>query len=171
MISLLSRLGLALDRSASDQKSIYNPGTDPEEISEKQKYYADKYGWYIVEAEKKEKPTIPYGNSTSAVEQSTLELQLEAAKAYKIQAEKDMKELRGKYNQALKDLKDTDKKINLALQAQMKRETLSPLQEYSRMQRNTLRTVGLGAMNNKTSFALAGITILLGITAIIGRVE
>ena len=65
----------------------------------------------------------------------------------------------------------TDKKINLALKAQMKKETLAPLQEYSRLQRNTLHTVGLGAMGNKTSFALAGITILLGITAIIGRVE
>lgn len=149
MISLLGRLGLALG-SKSD-------------------YYADKFGFE--EAATKEKPTIPNGNSTSAVEESRLKLELEAAKAYKIRAEKDMKELRGKYNKALKDLEDTDKKINLALKAQMKRETLSPLQEYSRMQRNSLRTVGLGAMNNKTSFALAGVTILLGITAIIGRVE
>ena len=73
MISLLGRLGLALGRSASDQKSLYNPDTDPEEISKKQKYYADKYGWDIVVAEKKKKPTTPNGNSTSAVEQSTLE--------------------------------------------------------------------------------------------------
>ena len=151
MISLLGRLGLALG-SKSD-------------------YYADKYGWDIVEAEKKKKPATSNGNNTSAVEESRLKLELEAAKAYKIQAEKDMKELRGKYNKALKDLEDTDKKINLALKAQMKRETLSPLQEYSRMQRKSLRTIGLGAMNNKTTFALAGVTILLGITAIIGRVE
>lgn len=150
MISLLGRLGLAPGGSKSD-------------------YYADKFGFE--EAATEEKPTMPNGNNTSAVEESRLKLELEAAKAYKIQAEKDMKELRGKYNKALKDLKDTDKKINLALQAQMKRETLSPLQEYSRMQRNSLRTIGLGGMNNKTSFALAGVTILLGITAIIGRVE
>ena len=171
MISLLGRLGLSLGRSVSDQKSVYNSDADPNEMTDKERYYADKYGWDFVEAEKKKKPPTSNGNNTSAVEESRLKIELEAAKAYKIQAEKDMKELRGKYNKALKDLEDTDKKINLALKAQMKRESLSPLQEYSRMQRNTLRTVGLGAMNNKTSFALAGITILLGITAIIGRVE
>ena len=104
MISLLGRLGLALG-SKSD-------------------YYADKFGFE--EAATKEKPTIPNGNSTSAVEESRLKLELEAAKAYKIRAEKDMKELRGKYNKALKDLEDTDKKINLALKAQM-REKPYPL--------------------------------------------
>lgn len=150
MISLLGRLGLAPGGSKSD-------------------YIAERFGLEL--GPSKEKPAEVKGSDTSSTQESRLKLELEAAKAYKIQAEKDMKELRGKYNQALKDLKDTDKKINLALKAQMKRETLSPLQEYSRMQRNSLRTVGLGGMNNKTSFALAGITILLGITAIIGRVE
>ena len=149
MISLLGRLGLALG-SRSD-------------------YITERFG--LEQGSSKEKPQEVKDNNTTSTQESRLKLELEAAKAYKIQAEKDMKELRGKYNKALKDLSDTDKKINLALKAQMKRETLSPLQEYSRMQRNSLRTVGLGAMNNKTSFALAGITILLGITAIIGRVE
>jgi len=150
VISLLGRLGLALGGDRSD-------------------YIAERFG--LEQGSSKKKSAEVKDNNTTSTQESRLKLELEAAKAYKIQAEKDMKELRGKYNQALKDLKDTDKKINLALKAQMKRESLSPLQEYSRMQRNTLRTIGLGAMGNKTSFALAGITILLGITAIIGRVE
>ena len=56
MISLLGRLGLALG-SKSD-------------------YYADKFGFE--EAATKEKPTIPNGNSTSAVEESRLKLELES---------------------------------------------------------------------------------------------
>lgn len=138
-------------------------------LRSKSDYIADNFN--LVPGASKPKPPVINNNNTSALQESKLKLELEAAKAYKKQAEKDMKELKGKYDKALKDLKDTDKKINLALKAQMKKETLSPLQEYSRLQRNSLHTVGLGAMGNKTSFALAGITILLGITAIIGRVE
>lgn len=138
-------------------------------LGDRSDFYADRFN--LEQGESKQKPPVINNDNTTALQESRLKLELEAAKAYKIQAEKDMRELRSKYNNALKDLKDTDKKINLALKAQMKKETLSPLQEYSRLQRNSLHTVGLGAMGNKTSFALAGITILLGITAIIGRVE
>jgi uncharacterized protein with ParB-like and HNH nuclease domain len=76
------------------------------------------------------------------------------------------------FNNATKQLESVDQRINQALMAQAKLQTgESPLKEYSKLQRRTLNTIGLGNVSNKQSLGLAAITIALGLTAIIGRVD
>jgi ferric-dicitrate binding protein FerR (iron transport regulator) len=110
------------------------------------------------------------GNTGSNVDLSYMRVQLEKAKAAENRANQAYKALKVEHNDALNQLKDVDKRINTAVAAQNKLD-VSPLQAYSSLQRKTVRKMGLGNISNRQSFGLAAITILLGITAIIGRVD
>ena len=93
-------------------------------------------------------------------------------KEAKARADQLSKTLRADLNEAKKQLENVDKRINEALISQRKLQyEEGPFKSYSKLQRKTLQRVGLGTVSNKQSFGLAAITILLGITAIIGRVE
>lgn len=111
------------------------------------------------------------GNSGSNVDLSYMRVQLEKAKAAENRANQAYKSLKLEHNNALNQLKDVNKRINAAVSIQNKVNEESPLQTYSSLQRRTVRKMGLGTVNNRQSFGLAAITILLGITAVIGRVE
>ena len=76
--------------------------------------------------------------------------------------------LKREHNDALNQLKDVDKRINSGSCSNQIQD--SPLKPLS-LQRRTVNKFGLGQISNRQSFGLAAITILLGITAIIGRVE
>ncbi|MBK38588.1 MAG: hypothetical protein CMB45_06335 [Euryarchaeota archaeon] len=110
------------------------------------------------------------GDSGSHVDLSYMRVQLEKAQSAENRANQAYKALRKEHNDALAQLKDVDKRINQAVAAQTKLDE-SPLQTYSALQRRTVNKFGLGEISNRQSFGLAAITILLGITAIIGRVE
>ena len=108
----------------------------------------------------------------SSANQSVLLTQLEDAKRGKARADQLSKTLRADLNEAKKQLENVDKRINEALISQRKLQyEEGPFKSYSKLQRKTLQRIGLGTVSNKQSFGLAAITILLGITAIIGRVE
>ena len=110
------------------------------------------------------------GNNGSNVDLSYMRVQLEKARAAENRANQAYKALKAEHNQAVKQLKSVDERINAAVSAQQKLEQ-SPFRAYSSLQRKTVRKMGLGTVSNRQSFGLAAITILLGITAIIGRVE
>ena len=108
----------------------------------------------------------------SSANQSVLLTQLEDAKRGKARADQLSKTLRADLKEAKKQLENVDKRINEALISQRKLQyEEGPFKSYSKLQRKTLQRIGLGTVSNKQSFGLAAITILLGITAIIGRVE
>lgn len=115
-------------------------------------------------------PSKP-GNGTS-VDFSLINAQLEEAKRGKARADQAYKALLAEHKQAKKQLENVDQRINEALMAQRKLQyEEGPFKSYSKLQRKTLQRVGLGTISNKQSFGLAAVTILLGLTAIIGRVE
>lgn len=106
------------------------------------------------------------------VDLSYMTQQLEEAKRGKARADQAYKALMVDHKEAKKQLENVDKRINEALISQQKLQyEEGPFKSYSKLQRKTLQRVGLGTVSNKQSFGLAAITILLGITAIIGRVE
>lgn len=106
------------------------------------------------------------------VDNSYMLQQLDEAKRAKARAEQAYKDLMAQHKEAKKQLEDVDKKINAAVAAQNKlRNEDGPFKTYSKLQRKTLRSVGLGEMTNRQSLGLASVTILLGLVAIIGRVE
>lgn len=108
----------------------------------------------------------------SNVDLSYMLQQVEEAKRGKARADQLSKTLRADLKEAKKQLENVDKRINEALMSQRKLQyEEGPFKSYSKLQRKTLQRVGLGTISNKQSFGLAAITILLGITAIIGRVE
>ena len=108
----------------------------------------------------------------SNVDLSYMLQQVEEAKRGKARADQLSKTLRADLKEAKKQLENVDKRINEALISQRKLQyEEGPFKSYSKLQRKTLQRVGLGTVSNKQSFGLASITILLGITAIIGRVE
>ncbi len=108
----------------------------------------------------------------SNVDLSYMLQQVEEAKRGKARADQLSKTLRADLKEAKKQLENVDKRINEALISQRKLQyEEGPFKSYSKLQRKTLQRVGLGTVSNKQSFGLAAITILLGITAIIGRVE
>lgn len=108
-------------------------------------------------------------NYGSRVDLSYLKNQLESAKRAESRANQAYKRLAKEYKESQRQLSDVNKKI---VEAQMAQKTLkdSPAQEYSKLQQKTLRSMGLG-MTNRQSVGLAGLTVLLGLVAIIGRVE
>jgi len=115
-------------------------------------------------------PSNP-GNGSN-VDLSYMRIQLEKYKAGANRANQAYKALKSEHNDALKQLENVDKRINEALMAQRKLQyEEGPFKSYSKLQRKTLQRVGLGTVSNKQSLGLAAITILLGVTAIIGRVE
>ena len=80
--------------------------------------------------------------------------------------------LEAEHQQATNELAQVDQRIIQAALSQKKLQNgESPLKEFSKLQRRTLNTIGLGNVSNKQSFGLAAITIALGITAILGRVD
>lgn len=108
----------------------------------------------------------------SNVDLSYMLQQVEEAKRGKARADQLSKTLRADLKEAKKQLENVDKRINEALISQRKLQyEEGPFKSYSKLQRKTLQRIGLGTVSNKQSFGLAAITILLGITAIIGRVE
>lgn len=127
-------------------------------------------------------PTPPMGNPPvkakpgeggTSVDFSLMNTQLEEAKRARRRAEDSFKALQKEHANAKKQLEEVDKRINAAVLAQQRtnKNDEGPLRAYSKLQRKTLQRIGLGAINNKQSFGLAAVTILLGLTAIIGRVE
>lgn len=108
-------------------------------------------------------------NQGSQLDLSYLKNQLEAARRAETRANQAYKRLAEQYKESQRELQDVNKKI---VEAQMAQKTLavSPAQEYTKLQQKTLRSMGLG-MTNRQSFGLAGLTVLLGLVAIIGRVE
>ena len=112
------------------------------------------------------------GNTGSNVDLSYMRVQLEKARTAENRANQAYKALMVNHKEAQKQLENVDKRINEALISQQKLQyEEGPFKSYSKLQRKTLQRVGLGTVSNKQSFSLAAITILLGITAIIGRVE
>ena len=117
-------------------------------------------------------PSSVSGNTGSNIDLSYMRQQVEEAKRGKARADQLSKTLRAELNEANRQLETVDKRINNALISQRKLQyEEGPFKSYSKLQRKTLQRVGLGTVSNKQSFGLAAITILLGITAIIGRVE
>jgi hypothetical protein len=119
------------------------------------------------------KVIIPGAPATgSELDMSYMNAQLEKAKRAEARANQAYKALRVEHQQAINELAQVDQKIIQAALAQKKLQNgESPLKEYSKLQRRTLNTIGLGDIGNKQSFGLAAITIALGITAILGRVD
>jgi len=119
-------------------------------------------------------PTTPpvKGETGSSVDHSLMRVQLEEARKAENRANKAYKALLAEHKAAKKELENVDKRINQAMMSQVKlRDTDGPLTAFSKMQRKSLTSLGLGKISNGQSFGLAAITILLGITAIIGRIE
>lgn len=108
-------------------------------------------------------------NYGSEVDLSYMKNQLESAKRAEARANQAYKKLAEDFKESQRQLKDVNKKI---VDAQRAQKTLdaSPAQEYSKLQQKTLRSMGLG-ITNRQSFGFAGLTVLLGLVAIIGRVE
>ena len=119
------------------------------------------------------KVIIPGAPATgSQFDMSLMNNQLAEARRAEARAEQTYKALMVEHQQALNELAQVDQKIIQAALAQKKlQDGESPLKEYSKLQRRTLNTIGLGNVSNKQSFGLAAITIALGITAILGRVD
>ncbi len=113
------------------------------------------------------------GEGGASVDFSLMNTQLEEAKRARRRAEDSLKALRKEHENARKQLEEVDKRINQAVLAQQKanKNDEGPLRAYSKLQRKTLQRIGLGTISNNQSFGLAAVTILLGLTAIIGRVE
>lgn len=108
----------------------------------------------------------------SNVDLSYMNVQLEEAKRAATRANQAYKNLQAEHRDAQKQLANMNKTINEAVLAQTNnQDTDGPLKSFSKMQRRAVKSIGLGNISNKQSFGLAAITILLGITAIIGRVE
>ena len=106
------------------------------------------------------------------VDHSLMNVQLEEAKRAASRANQAYKNLQVEHRDAQKQLANMNKTINQAVLAQLKNnDTDGPLKVYAKMQRRAVRSMGFGTISNKQSFGLAAITILLGITAILGRVE
>jgi ferric-dicitrate binding protein FerR (iron transport regulator) len=106
------------------------------------------------------------------LDMSYMNAQLQKARRAETRAKQAYKALMVEHQQATKQLESVDQRINQALMAQAKLQNgESPLKEYSKLQRRTLNTIGLGNVSNKQSLGLAAITIALGLTAIIGRVD
>ena len=124
-------------------------------------------------ADKKAPASEVIGNKVgSNVDLSYMNVQLEEAKRAASRANQAYKNLQAEHRDAQKQLANMNKTINEAVLAQVKNnDTDGPLKVYSKMQRRAVRSMGFGTISNKQSFGLAAITILLGITAIIGRVE
>lgn len=121
---------------------------------------------------KQEAPPVKSGKVGSNVDLSYMNVQLEEAKRAANRAEQAYKNLQVEHRDAQKQLANMNKTINEAVLAQVKnQDTDGPLKVYSKMQRRAVKSMGFGTISNKQSFGLAAITILLGITAIIGRVE
>jgi hypothetical protein len=119
------------------------------------------------------KVIIPGGPATGGqLDMSYMNAQLEEAKRAEARANQAYKALRVEHQQAINELAQVDQRIIQAALAQKKLQNgESPLKEFSKLQRRTLNTIGLGDIGNKQSFGLAAITIALGITAILGRVD
>lgn len=121
---------------------------------------------------KQEAPPVKSGKVGSNVDLSYMNVQLEEAKRAANRAEQAYKNLQAEHRDAQRQLANMNKTINEAVLAQVKnQDTDGPLKVYSKMQRRAVKSMGFGTISNKQSFGLAAITILLGITAIIGRVE
>ncbi len=122
---------------------------------------------------KEKAPSVKTGSKVGTnVDLSYMNVQLEEAKKAAIANEQAYKTLQAEYKEAQKQLADMNKTINEAVLAQVKnQDTDGPLKVYSKLQRRAVRSMGFGTISNKQSFGLAAITILLGITAIIGRFE
>jgi len=103
------------------------------------------------------------------VDLSMVMMDYEAAKSQRDNAQAALKALQNEHNEAIKQLEELDQRI-VAAQMTQKSLDASPAQEYTRMQQKTLRSMGLG-MSTRQSFGFAGLTALLGLVAIIGRVE
>jgi hypothetical protein len=111
-------------------------------------------------------------NYGSHVDLSYMKAQLEKSRQAEARANQAYKALKAEHNDALKQLSEVDNRINAAVAANNKMHSKeSPMESYSKMQMKTLKSMGIGSISNRQSFGLAGLTILLGITAIIGRVE
>jgi ferric-dicitrate binding protein FerR (iron transport regulator) len=127
----------------------------------------EKNAWIVPSSEAKNDPS-----SGSQVEQSFVKAQLAAAKRAEARANQAYKALMVQHKEAKKQLENVDQRINQAVMAQNKVQAdTSPFTTYSKLQRRTLNTVGLGEVSNRQSFGLAAITVALGITAILGRVD
>ena len=101
-----------------------------------------------------------------------MNVQLEEAKKLPLERIKHTKTCKLNTKSLKRQLADMNKTINEAVLAQVKnQDTDGPLKEYSKLQRRAVRSMGFGAISNKQSFGFAGLTILLGVTAIIGRFE
>ena len=109
------------------------------------------------------------GNYGSELDLSLMKNQLEAAKRAEARANRAYKDLLKEHKESQRQLQDVNKRIIEAQKAQMKLDA-SPAEEFSKLQQKTLRSMGLG-MSNRQSFGFAGLTVLLGLVAIIGRVE
>ena len=109
------------------------------------------------------------GNYGSELDLSYMKHQLEAAKRAESRANQAYKMLAAEYKESQRQLKDVNKRIVEAQRAQKTLED-SPAKEYTKLQHKTLRSMGLG-FTNRQSFGFAGLTVLLGLVAIIGRVE
>jgi len=106
------------------------------------------------------------------VDLSMVMMDYEAAKSQRDNAQAALRALQNEHNDALKQLSEVDNRINAAVAANNKMHSKeSPMESYSKMQMKTLKSMGIGSISNRQSFGLAGLTMLLGITAIIGRVE
>ena len=118
-------------------------------------------------------PPVKGGSKVGTnVDLSYMNVQLEEAKKAAIANEQAYKTLQAEYKEAQKQLANMNKTINEAVLAQVKnQDTDGPLKVYSKLQRRAVRSMGFGTISNKQSFGLAAITILLGVTAIIGRFE
>tara|TARA_B100000900_G_scaffold415343_1_gene444893 strand:- start:638 stop:1090 length:453 start_codon:yes stop_codon:yes gene_type:complete len=124
-------------------------------------------------ADKKARASEVIGNKVgSNVDLSYMNVQLEEAKRAASRANQAYKNLQAEHREAQKQLANMNKTINEAVLAQVKnQDTDGPLKVYSKLQRRAVRSMGFGTISNKQSFGLAAITILLGVTAIIGRFE
>ena len=108
----------------------------------------------------------------SQLDMSYMNAQLAAAQRAESRAKQAYKALMVQHKLAKKQLENVDQRINNAVMAQNKLQAgSSPFTTYSKLQRRTLNTVGLGEVSNRQSFGLAAITVALGITAILGRVD
>lgn len=105
----------------------------------------------------------------SELDLSYLKTQLKAAKQAEATANQAYKDLLKEHKESQEQLKDVNRRI---IEAQMAQKGLvaSPAEEYSKLQQKTLQSMGLG-MSSRQSFGFAGLTVLLGLIAIIGRVE
>jgi len=122
---------------------------------------------------KQKAPSVKTGSKVGTnVDLSYMNVQLEEAKKATARANQAYKNLQAEHREAQKQLADMNKTINEAVLAQVKnQDTDGPLKVYSKLQRRAVRSMGFGTISNKQSFGFAALTILLGVTAIIGRFE